>query len=107
MSPAELASELARVAHKIETVGDLERSRLLQLAALTIRDLRQTLPTEQALRSEALDELAVRLKDASQRQANNESPEVAMLLLDAAVALREVLGIKHEVVVESGPRTSD
>ena len=103
MNRIELASELARAAHEINTVGDMERSRLLQLARSTIHSLRGELPSGEGLREGALDELLVRLRTASLISANNESDEVAMLLLDAAMAIRTVLGVQHEVVVETGP----
>jgi hypothetical protein len=50
-----------------------------------------------------LDELLIRLRAASHVAANNEAQEVAMLLLDAALAIQTMLGAQH-ALVEFGKR---
>jgi hypothetical protein len=102
MNRIDLAAELSRAALEIDAIGDLDRSRLLQLARSTIHSLRSQLPSGDGLRGEALDDLLVRLRSASHRSANNEGQEVALLLLDAALAIRTVVSVQHEVVVERG-----
>ena len=40
MNRIDLAAELAKAAHEINAIGDLDRARLLQLARSTIHNLR-------------------------------------------------------------------
>jgi hypothetical protein len=86
--------ELVRAANEIAKVTDQERQRLLERAALTIRDLRdeiQRWPSPNVVDAvEGLEQAAASLREGS---ASDEQSQAA--LLDAAEMIRDLLAVRH------------